>query len=162
MEANMIPFRHPGQERRRLSIFVAVLATLALVLAFFVVDGGRNWDRVHRFFSYGTEQVQISMDTAPGALGELDGRLVTAGAEGVTLYDKDGKVSFLAAASLTSPVVQGTAVIFWPMTQGEHHSAPGRERGGPVGREPSWPGIRCRPDGGWIPLLCIRWQRSEI
>ena len=107
MEANMIPFRHPGQERRRLSIFVAVLATLALVLAFFVVDGGRNWDRVHRFFSYGTEQVQISMDTAPGALGELDGRLVTAGAEGVTLYDKDGKVSFLAAASLTSPVVQG-------------------------------------------------------
>ena len=40
MEANMIPFRHPGQERRRLSIFVAVLATLALVLAFFVVDGG--------------------------------------------------------------------------------------------------------------------------
>ena len=25
MEANMIPFRHPGQERRRLSIFVAVL-----------------------------------------------------------------------------------------------------------------------------------------
>ena len=44
MEANMIPFRHPGQERRRLSIFVAVLATLALVLAFFVVDGGRNWD----------------------------------------------------------------------------------------------------------------------
>ncbi len=107
MEANMIPFRHPGQERRRLSIFVAVLATLALVLACFVVDGGRNWDRVHRFFSYGTEQVQISMDTAPGALGELDGRLVTAGAEGVTLYDKDGKVSFLAAASLTSPVVQG-------------------------------------------------------
>ena len=107
MEANMIPFRHPGQERRRLSIFAAVLATLALVLAFFVVDGGRNWDRVHRFFSYGTEQVQISMDTAPGALGELDGRLVTAGAEGVTLYDKDGKVSFLAAASLTSPVVQG-------------------------------------------------------
>ena len=107
MEANMIPFRHPGQERRRLSIFAAVLATLALVLAFFVVDGGRNWDRVHRFFSYGTEQVQISMDTAPGALGELDGRLVTAGAEGVTLYDKDGKVSVLAAASLTSPVVQG-------------------------------------------------------
>ncbi len=34
MEANMIPFRHPGQERRRLSIFAAVLATLALVLAF--------------------------------------------------------------------------------------------------------------------------------
>lgn len=119
MEANMIPFRHPGQERRRLSIFVAVLATLALVLAFFVVDGGRNWDRVHRFFSYGTEQVQISMDTAPGALGELDGRLVTAGAEGVTLYDKDGKVSFLAAASLTSRWCRGTAVIFWPMTQGE-------------------------------------------
>ena len=163
MEANMIPFRHPGQERRRLSIFVAVLATLALVLAFFVVDGGRNWDRVHRFFSYGTEQVQISMDTAPGALGELDGRLVTAGAEGVTLYDKDGKVSFLAAASLTSPVVQGDGGYILAYDAGGTTIVLLDGKGeGPVGREPSWPGIRCGPDGGWIPLRCIRWQRSEI
>lgn len=106
MEAKIIPFRHPGQERRRLSIFLAVLAALALVLAFFVVDGGRNWDRVRRFFSYGTEKLQVSLDTSAGALGELDGRLVTAGADGITLYDKEGKVSFLAAASLTNPVVQ--------------------------------------------------------
>ena len=84
MEANMIPFRHPGQERRRLSIFCGSAGDLGAGIGLFVVDGGRNWDRVHRFFSYGTEQVQISMDTAPGALGELDGRLVTAGAEGVT------------------------------------------------------------------------------
>ena len=28
MKANIIPFRHPGQERRRLSIFLAALAVL--------------------------------------------------------------------------------------------------------------------------------------
>ena len=33
MEAKIIPFRHPGQERRRLSVFLAVLVALALVLA---------------------------------------------------------------------------------------------------------------------------------
>lgn len=106
MKANIIPFRHPGQERRRLSIFLAALAVLALILAFFVVDGGRNWDRVRRFFAYGTQTLSISLDATPGALGELDGNLVVAGAEGVTLYDKQGQVSALVAASFTSPVVQ--------------------------------------------------------
>ena len=100
MEAKIIPFRHPGQERRRLSVFLAVLVALALVLAFFVIDGGQNWDRVGRFFSYGTQELQIALDAPASALGELDGQLVTAGADGVTLYDKDGKVRFL-------PVVQG-------------------------------------------------------
>ena len=80
MKANIIPFRHPGQERRRLSIFLAALAVLALILAFFVVDGGRNWDRVRRFFAYGTQTLSISVDATPGALGELDGNLVVAGA----------------------------------------------------------------------------------
>ena len=107
MEAKIIPFRHPGQERRRLSVFLAVLVALALVLAFFVIDGGQNWDRVGRFFSYGTQELQIALDAPASALGELDGQLVTAGADGVTLYDKDGKVRFLAAASLAVPVVQG-------------------------------------------------------
>ena len=51
MEAKIIPFRHPGQERRRLSVFLAVLVALALVLAFFVIDGGQNWDRAGRCFS---------------------------------------------------------------------------------------------------------------
>ena len=106
MEAKIIPFRHPGQERRRLSVFLAVLVALALVLAFFVIDGGQNWDRVGRFFSYGTQELQIALDAPASALGELDGQLVTAGADGVTLYDKDGKVRFLAAASLAVPVVQ--------------------------------------------------------
>ena len=69
MEANMIPFRHPGQERRRLSIFVAVLATLALVLAFLWWMAVGIGTGCTGFSPYGTEQVQISMDTAPGALG---------------------------------------------------------------------------------------------
>ena len=111
MEAKIIPFRHPGQERRRLSVFLAVLVALALVLAFFVIDGGQNWDRVGRFFSYGTQELQIALDAPASALGELDGQLVTAGADGVTLYDKDGKVRFLAAASLAVPVVQGLSLI---------------------------------------------------
>ena len=42
----------------------------------------------------------------PRRSGELDGNLVVAGAEGVTLYDKQGQVSALVAASFTSPVVQ--------------------------------------------------------
>ena len=115
MEAKIIPFRHPGQERRRLSVFLAVLVALALVLAFFVIDGGQNWDRVGRFFSYGTQELQIALDAPASALGELDGQLVTAGADGVTLYDKDGQVRFLAAASLTEDgylcyVTAGSAV----------------------------------------------------
>ena len=71
-----------------------MLVALALVLAFFVIDGGQNWDRVGRFFSYGTQELQIALDAPASALGELDGQLVTAGADGVTLYDKDGKVRF--------------------------------------------------------------------
>lgn len=106
MEGKVIPFRHPGQERRRISIFLAVLAVLALILAFFVVDGGRNWDRVRQFFAYGTGELRISMDTGTGTVEELHGDLVTTGTDGVTLYDKDGNVQFVAAASMMNPALR--------------------------------------------------------
>lgn len=102
----VIPFRHPGRERRRVAVFLAVLAVLALLLAFFAVDSGRNWDRVRRFFAYGNKRLDISMDTEAAASAELNGRLVTAGLDGVTLYDDNGKESFVVTTSLHSPVLQ--------------------------------------------------------
>lgn len=104
----IIPFRHPGRERRRVAVFLAVLAVIALVLAFFAVDSGRNWDRVRRFFAYGSKTLQISMDSAPGAVEELSGNLVVADLDGVTLYDGNGKEAFVASANLSSPVLQTT------------------------------------------------------
>lgn len=102
----VIEFRHPGLERRRVAIFLAVLAVLALILAFFFVDQGRNWDRVHRFFAYGSQDVEILTDTAPGVLADLEGKLVTAGFDGVSLFDKNGKELFVTAATLNHPVLQ--------------------------------------------------------
>lgn len=109
----VIPFRHPGQERRRVAVFFAVLAVIALILAFFAVDGGRNWDRVRRFFAYGSGTLEIPMDILPSVVEEMDGNLVVADLDGVSLYNGSGKEVFVASANLSSPVLQTTnSLIF--------------------------------------------------
>lgn len=101
----IIPFRKQMRDRRAMAVFLAVLAMLVLVLIFFVVDGGRNWDAVQRFFAYGNTELRIER----GAItqwAQLDGALVTAGADGVVCYDEDGNVVFVASAELSSPEIK--------------------------------------------------------
>ena len=83
----IIPFRHPGRERRRAAVFLAALAVIVLVLAFFAVDGGRNWDGIRRFFTYGSGEMTVSLDTAPSSLAAVGSAMAIADADGVTLYD---------------------------------------------------------------------------
>lgn len=102
----VIAFRHPARERRRLTIFLVFLAVLALAIGFFFVDGGRNWDRIQRFFTYGGKETVTSFDSAGAkALAVFRGGLAVADQDGLTVYDQNGREEFLAAMSLSSPAV---------------------------------------------------------
>ena len=102
----IIPFRHPGRERRRAAVFLAALAVIVLVLAFFAVDGGRNWDGIRRFFTYGSGEMTVSLDTAPSSLAAVGSAMAIADADGVTLYDKDGNERFVASLTMSTPVLK--------------------------------------------------------
>ena len=102
----IIPFRHPGRERRRAAVFLAALAVIVLVLACFAVDGGRNWDGIRRFFTYGSGEMTVSLDTAPSSLAAVGSAMAIADADGVTLYDKDGNERFVASLTMSTPVLK--------------------------------------------------------
>lgn len=110
MEASkkVVPFRSPHRDRRRMGIFLSILGVLVLILIFFALDEGRNWDAVRRFLSYGNEALSISLSSPADTAGEMDGSLVLVGRDGVTLYDRDGKTRFVVAASFSAPVVHTT------------------------------------------------------
>lgn len=103
--SKVISVHIPGRERRRTTIFLGALAVLLLILAFFAVEGGRNWDAVHRFFTYGSGELRFELDTDADKLTDLEGNLVTVGAEGITAYTEKGTVNFMAMQKLESPVV---------------------------------------------------------
>lgn len=98
----IIPFRQKARDRRAITVFAGVLAVLVLVLAFFVVDGGRNWDTVRRFLVYGRGEQHIDRGSA-GHWALWNGRLVTAGQDGVVCYTPGGDMDFVASAELSSP-----------------------------------------------------------
>ena len=104
-QKKIIPFRNPRRERWRLGLFFGILGVLILVLIFFAVDEGRNRDAVSRFFSYGNEDLTLELSGPVDTAAVLDGNLATVGKDGVTLYDRDGKIQFLAAAGFSAPVV---------------------------------------------------------
>lgn len=102
----VITFRHPARERRRLTTFLILLVVLALVIGCFFVDGGRNWDRVQRFFTYGGKETVTSFDSAgTKALAVFRGGLAVADQDGLTVYDQNGQEDFLAAMGLSSPAI---------------------------------------------------------
>lgn len=101
-DKKIIPFRQKARDRRAMTVFLSILAMLVLLLAFFVVDGGRNWDSIKRFFTYGSEPLRIDRSAADHwAL--WNGRLVTTGRDGVVCYTKDGTIEFVVSAELSSP-----------------------------------------------------------
>lgn len=105
-QKKVIPFRNPRRERWRLAVFSGILGVLILVLIFFAVDEGRNWDALSRFFAYGNGELTLELASPVDVSAELDGNLTTVSRDGVTLYDREGKVRFVAAASLSAPVLR--------------------------------------------------------
>lgn len=103
----VIPFQKQRRDRRAVVLFLCLLAVLVLALTFFAVDNGRNWDSVRRFFAFGEESLRIERGVS-GIGAQLDGNLVTAGGDGVILYDADGKTVFVAMAELSAPQLQTT------------------------------------------------------
>ncbi len=101
-DKKLIPFRQKARDRRAMTVFLGILAVLVLILAFFVVDGGRNWDSIKRYFAYGDEPLRIDRGAA-SQWAQWNGRLVTAGSDGVVCYDKNGTIEFVASAELRSP-----------------------------------------------------------
>lgn len=101
----VIPFQKQRRDRRAVVLFLCLLVVLVLALAFFAVDNGRNWDSVRRFFAFGGESLRIERGVS-GIGAQLEGNLVTAGSDGVILYDSEGKTVFVAMAELTAPQLQ--------------------------------------------------------
>lgn len=116
----VIPFQTRRRDRRAVMIFLAAFSVLLLIVAFFAVNGGKNWDAVRRFFMYGDEELIITRSGTKSA-AVLDGNIVTAGTDGITLYDRDGKAVFVAAAALDAPALQtaGASILAYDAGGGQ-------------------------------------------
>lgn len=101
-EKKIIPFRPGHRNRRAVTVFLGGVVMVLLLLAFFLVDGGQNWDSLMRLAVYGKEPLRIEQGTANQCV-QWNGRLVTAGSSGVICYTRDGDMDFIAAAELSSP-----------------------------------------------------------
>lgn len=104
----IIPFRHPGRQKRRLLVFLVILGVLILLVSFFAIDHGKNWDALSRYFTYGDKSLEIPMTVNAKKLAELDGNLVVADTERIILYNEDGKEQFVASVAMNSPVLDTT------------------------------------------------------
>lgn len=115
----IIPFQRQRRDRRALTGFLAAALVVALVLAFFVVDGGRNIHSIRRFFTFGEQELSIPRSKTLTAT-QWDGALVTAGADGVTCYTREGQVAFMASADMTAPVLQAEGKLLLAWDAGGH------------------------------------------
>lgn len=106
-ERKIIPFRNPARERRRLMIFAGVLLGTALLLAFFLMDGGKNLDTLNRMLRYRGGGETIALESGEGnVFCAVDNRLATAGLEGLQVYNRDGSLQAAAATSLQNPMLR--------------------------------------------------------
>lgn len=105
MQGKVIPIRTPGQERKRLTVFAGAFAVILLIVALLAMEGGRNWDALHRFFAYGGDELHFELDTGADVAADLDGTLVTVGSEGVAGYTGQGTIRFITTAKMENPVL---------------------------------------------------------
>lgn len=104
----IIPFRHPGRQKKRMVVFLASLSVLILLVSFFAIDNGKNWDSIGRYFTYGGRKLEIPLTGKAEQTTQMDGELVVADTQRIIKYDQEGKEAFVASMSMNVPVLDTT------------------------------------------------------
>ncbi len=106
--SKIIPFRHPGRQKRRLMVFLAALGVLIVLVSVFAIDNGKNWDAVGRYFAYSGAELEIPIGGKVEKSAQLKGKLVVADTQRIIMYDEDGKERFVASTAMNVPVLDAT------------------------------------------------------